>query len=171
MPLPTRLAARLLPLAAAILPLLAAAAESGRGREPRRAARAVVETVNAVVASDINIAAAAAATCRLERLPGSVRELLPHLPQPHRLIIEECAGDRMRTRRGLENFGLDRLLDEGTVDSAGRDAIADAFAGRVVDVAVGTGLSAGPYPLSFDWAVVLDPDSDTLFSFVLNCRD
>jgi hypothetical protein len=38
-------------------------------------------------------------------------------------------------------------------------------------VATGAGLTEEPYPLGFDWAVVLDPGSHTLFSFVLNCRD
>lgn len=167
---PPRMAASLLAFVAGIPPLVSAAA-SPRGSAAAWTARAVVETVNAVVESDITIPAADSVACRLERLPARLPDLLPHLPEQHRLLIEECTMGRIRTRRGLKRFGLDDLIEEGTIDSAGRAAIAGVFAERTVDVAIGMGLSDGPYPLSFDWAVVLDPESHTLFSFVLNCRD
>lgn len=167
---PSRMAAILLVLMAGI-PSLVSLAASPRGGTAAWTARAVVETVNTVVESDITIPAAASVACRLERLPTGLPDLLPHLPEQHRLLIEECTVGRMRTRRGLTRFGLDDLVEEATVDSAGRDSIAGLFVKRPVDVATGMGLSDGPYPLSFDWAVVLDPESHTLFSFVLNCRD
>jgi hypothetical protein len=168
---PIRVAAILPAVVAGILTVVTVAAESPSRGGSAWTARAVVETVNAVVESDITIPAADSVACRLERLPARLPDLLPHLPEQHRLLIEECTLGRIRTRRGLERFGLDDLVEEGTVDSAGRAAIAGAFADRSVDVTTGMGLSEGPYPLSFDWAVVLDRESHTLFSFVLNCRD
>ena len=143
-------------------------------------ARAVVEAMNALVPSDIGIMPAAAVPCDVERLPGTFAQLVTLVPPEHRQLLEECAGGRMRVRRRLATFEPLALLDEppGEPLPDGANAAGDRvatirafFSGRPVDVARGSGLSDGPYEVSFDWAVVLDPRSQTLFSFVVNCRD
>jgi hypothetical protein len=159
-----------------------AANDGGRVRRPPAAARAavkVVEIVNALVPSDVGIDVAASVPTAVERLPASLSDLLPLLPPEHRQLIEECARGRLRVKRGVMAFDPLELLDELADAEAdgGRDTARDAapirefFSHRPVDVATGTGLSDGPYPITFDWAVALDPRTHTLFSFVLNCRD
>ena len=142
-----------------------------RGRGPRVTVRAVVDAVNAVVESDISIDAAESTDCSLERLPGSRADLLPLVPGRHRALIEECARGRTRVRRQVDDFDLIAMIGEATERREDVATIRAFFAGRDVDVATGTGFSDGPYPIDFDWAIVLDPQSGTLFSFVLNCRD
>lgn len=150
-----------------------AAWEASRGRAPRAAARAVVDAVNAIVQADIPVDAAESTTCTLDRLPAALAELQPLVPGRHRRLIEECVHGRIHVRRRLEAFELLAMIDGPEGIATGPDAatVREFFAGRTVDVAIGRGESDGPYPLSFDWAVVLDQRSRTLFSFVLNCRD
>lgn len=165
-------------VAVAASPTRAAKAGSRARRSPA-AARAVVEGVNALVPSDVGINAAASVPTTLERMPASRADLLPLLPQEHRQLIEECVRGRLRMKRGVMAFDPLELLDEPADETAdgGRDTAGEAtlirefFSNRRVDVATGTGLSEGPYPISFDWAVALDPHTHTIFSFVLNCRD
>jgi hypothetical protein len=150
-----------------------------RVRRPPAAARAVVEAVNSLGVSDVGIDMAACTSCPVERLPGALADLLPLLPREHRQLIEEGVRGRLRVKRGVAAFDPLELLDE-TADTEvgeGSDTAGDAaairgfFSNRPVDVATGTALTDGPYPISFDWAVALDPRTHTLFSFVLNCRD
>ena len=146
-------------------------AEAGSRRRAPTTARAVVRAMNKLVPSDIGISPAVSSACDADRLPAKFADLLPLVPQEHRRLLEECAGGRMRVQRGLATFEPLALLDEA-IDAGDRAApIRAFFSGRPVDVASGTGLSEGPYPISFDWAVVLDRRSQTLFSFVFNCRD
>jgi hypothetical protein len=77
----------------------------------------------------------------------------------------------MRIARRARDFDLLGLIDDPADRPAAAAAVRAYFSQRAVDVAEGTGLSDGPYPISFDWVVVLDPQSRTLVSFVLNCRD
>lgn len=142
-----------------------------RGPDPSSADRAIVDAVNAAVWVDVPIAAAASGRCPLERLPAALGALLPHVPAEHRAIVGECVRERLRVRRGLGGFDLGDVIDEESVEPDGRATLTGLFVDRTVDVAIGTALSDEPYPISFDWAVVLDPESHTLFSFVLNCRD
>lgn len=142
-----------------------------RPTQPSAAALAMVEAMNAIVPSDIQIVVAASSPCELEKLPMSIADLLPLLPPEHRPLIEECARGGMHVQRRLVAFDPLDLLDEPSGGDERSATIRDFFSGRPVDVATGTGSSEGPYPISFDWAVVLDPRSQTLFSFVLNCRD
>lgn len=139
--------------------------------DPGAWARGVVDAVNAVVQSDIPIPAAAWASCSLPRLPTKLADILPSVPAEHRALIQESARGRLRMRRNLETFAVSGLIDEESLDGSDSASLAGLFLGRRVDVATGAGLSDGPYPLGFDWAVVLAPESQTLFSFVLNCRD
>lgn len=74
-------------------------------------------------------------------------------------------------QRQVNDFDLVGMIDGSTVHREDVATIRKFFTGRAVDVATGVGLSDGPYPIDFDWAVVLDTRSGTLFSFVLNCRD
>lgn len=148
-----------------------AAAGGLRGREPRATVRAVVDAMNALVESDIPIAAAESTACSLDRLPGSRADLLPLVPGRHRELIADCARGRMRVKRRVEDFDLVGMIEGSTERRVDDATIRQFFAGRAVDVATGTGFSDGPYPIDFDWAIVLDPRSGTLFSFVLNCRD
>lgn len=161
---------------------LAASPMQDANADPRRhrpppAARAVVEAVNALVPSDIGLDAAAITTCGLDRLPGSLAEILPLLPRAHRSLIEDCAHGRLRVKHREEAFSPLDLLDEpAEIDSeavqrSAAEPVRDFFAGRPVDVATGAGLSEGAYPIAFDWVVALDPRTHTIFSFVLNCRD
>ncbi len=138
---------------------------------PVPATRAVVEAVNVLVPSDVAIPAAASAACALERLPGSIDTLLPLVPAEHRALVEECVHGRLRFERQRVAFDPLEMLDDPVVAEVSVAAVRHFFSGRPVDVACGAGLSEGPYPISFDWALVLDPRSRTVFSFVLNCRD
>lgn len=131
----------------------------------------VVDAVNALAQADIGIAAAARTGCGLDRLPGSRAALLPLVPGDHRRLIEECARGRTRISRATRDFDLLGLIDDPAERPAAAAAVRAFFSQRAVDVATGTGCSDGPYPISFDWVVVLDPHSRTLVSFVLNCRD
>lgn len=155
--------------------LLVAAVQPSRaatGRRPSPGADLdVVAAVNALVQADIGIAAAVRTNCALDRLPGSRAALLPLVPSDHRRLIEECARGRTRIRRAARDFDLLGLIDDPAARPAATAAVRAFFSTRVVDVATGTGLSAGPYPIRFDWVVVLDPRSRTLVSFVINCRD
>lgn len=138
---------------------------------PALAARAVVEAVNALVPSDIAIPAAASAACALERLPASREGLLPLVPAEHRALVEECVRGRLRFERRIVAFDPLEMLEEPADAEGPMATVREFFSGRPVDVACGAGMSEGPYPVSFDWALVLDPRSRTVFSFVLNCRD
>lgn len=140
-------------------------------RPPSVAEIDVVDAVNALVQADICIAAAARTGCALDRLPTSRAALLRLVPGDHRQLFEECVRGRMRITRQARDFDLLGLIDDPTERPAAAAAVRAFFAQRAVDVAMGTGLSDGPYPISFDWVVVLDPHSRTLVSFVLNCRD
>lgn len=160
-------------LACAVLALAPARAERVvAGRSPAPVAEAdLVAAVNALVQADIGIAAAAHTVCALDRLPASRAALLPLVPGDHRQLITESARGRMRIRRCARDFDLIGLIDDPAERRGSAAAVREFFAQRVVDVATGTGLTDGPYPISFDWVVVLDPRSGTLLSFVLNCRD
>ena len=134
-------------------------------------ARDVVEAMAALAACDAAIDVAGSTACGLERLPATRAEILPLLPGEHRRLLEECARGRLRLKRRQVDFDLIRLIDEAADRPECVATVRAFFAARPVDVAIGVGLSDGPYPIAFDWAVVLDPRSGTLFSFVLNCRD
>lgn len=145
--------------------------DASQSGDPGVWARGVVAAVNAVVQSDIPIPAAAWASCSLSRLPTTLAEILPYVPAEHRALIQESARGRLRMRRNLESFVVGGLIHEESLDDSDPATLDGLFLGRRVDVATGAGLSDGPYPLRFDWAVVLAPESQVLFSFVLNCRD
>lgn len=168
-----RSVARLGMLACCAIPFVTAGdgRAGDRGRGQPISAGDVVAAMNALAPSDIAIATAASTACAIDRLPGSRDAILPLVPVAHRQLIDECVRGRLRLKRRQADLDLASLIDE----AADRpDCVAEIrafFAGRPVDVAVGAGLSDGPYPIAFDWAVVLDPRSGTLFSFVLNCRD
>lgn len=145
-------------------------AVAGERGEPVTPA-ALTKAVNQLVPSDIPIAAAASMPCGLEQLPRSLAKLLPLLPSVHRDLIGECAQGRIRIDRAVSTFDLLAAIEDPANRPAAVARVRSFFDGRPVDVAAGAGLSDEPYPISFDWAVVLDPQSKTLFSFVLNCRD
>ena len=168
-----RCGCRPLSVASAILvALIGGVAGAGpRGPNAHSAAQSIVDAVNAVVWTDVPIAAAASVRCPLERLPAALGDLLPHVPVEHRALVGECVRGRLRVRRGLRGFDLGDVIDAGSVEPAESSTLADLFTDRLVDVAIGTALSDEPYPISFDWAVVLDTDSHMLFSFVLNSSD
>jgi len=152
----------------------AARAERGVAGSPAAAAVAesdLVDAVNALAQADIGIAAAAHTACVLDRLPATRAALLPQLPADHRRLIGECARGRMRISRRMRDFDLLGLIDDPAEHPAAAAAVRAFFATRTVDVIRGSGLSDGPYPIRFDWVLVLDPGSRTLMSFVLNCRD
>lgn len=134
-------------------------------------AKALVAAVNAVVPSDIGIPPADFAPCPLEALPSSRAKILPLLPADHRRLIADAARGRTQIRRAVRGFDLLALLDDPVEATADAAAIRAFFDERTVDVALGSAVSDEPYPISFDWAVVLDTESDTLFCFILNCRD
>ena len=167
-----------LPLAAWLggIVVFSAAVVVAEGRDvespkPSGAAQALVDAVNEIVDADIAIDAAQTLDCPLDRLPGSRAALLPLLPGEHRRLIHECARGRTRVLRNLAGFDLVALIEDPADRPSAATTIRAFFDERAVDVAVGRAHSDGPYPISFDWAVVLDPHSQTLFSFVLNCRD
>lgn len=140
--------------------------------EHRHAAvQELVRTVNTVITTDVGLPPADFTSCPLERLPASRANLLPLLPPAHRRLIAECARGRTRVRRAVPGFDLMALLDEPVEATAEVTAIHRFFDERTVDVALGSAVSDGPYPISFDWAVVLDREARTLFSFIVNCRD
>lgn len=155
--------------------IVVAAAAVGRAADRSRKQpvepRHVVEAVNALAGADIAIVAAGNTSCGLAGLPGSRAEILPLIPVEHRRLIEECARGRLRLRRRQADFDLPGMIDAAADLPECVATLRAFFAGRAVDVATGIGLSDGPYPIRFDWAVVLDQRSGTLFSFVLNCRD
>jgi len=131
----------------------------------------LVAAVNAVVEPDIPIAAAMSAGCAEPRLPAGRASLLTLVPGEHARLIADCARGRTVVKRNVKGFDLLGLLDEDPEPSAEASAVRTFFHDRSVDVAFGKALSAGPYPISFDWAVVLDASAGTLYSFVLNCGD
>jgi hypothetical protein len=135
------------------------------------APRAVTKAVNALAPTDIAIAAATSTPCTLAKLPGSMSKLLPLLPSDHRPLFEECARGRMKIKRTVSAFDLVTAIDDPADRPAAVATLRAFFDGRAVDAAMGVGLSGDPYPISFDWVVILDPQSQTLFSFVLNCHD
>lgn len=141
--------------------------------QPRlsRAARALIAAVNAVVATDVGISPADSTACPLASLPGSRAKLLPLLPPDHRELIAECARGRMRLRHAVNGLDLLALIEDADAESSEAATIKAFFDERTVDVAMGSAVSDGPYPIAFDWAVVLDAESHTLFSFIVNCRD
>ena len=127
--------------------------------------------VNSVVTADIPVPTAARIDCGAGRLPGSRGDLVALLPDPHRRLIGECARGRIALKRGLTGFDLLSLVEEAPDPTADTATIREFFDTRAVDVAVGRARSEGPYPIAFDWAAVLDRDSHTLYSFILNCSD
>ena len=131
----------------------------------------LVAAVNAVVEPDIPIAAAMSVGCTEPKLPAGRGALLALVPDEHARLIAECARGRAVVKRGVKGFDLLDLLDEDPEPTAEASTVRTFFRDRSVDVAVGRASSAGPYPISFDWAVVLDATSGTLYSFVLNCGD
>lgn len=133
--------------------------------------RALTKAVNQIASTDIPLAAAESTPCTLEKLPGSLAKILPLLPHDHRALIHECAHGRLRLQRSVSTFDLVAAIEAPADKPAAVAAIRGFFDERAVDVVMGEGLSDEPYPISFDWAVVLDPSSGTLFSFVLNCHD
>ena len=133
--------------------------------------RGLTKAVNQIASADIPLAAAQSMPCTLEKLPGSLAKILPLLPPDHRALIHECAHGRLRLKRAVSTFDLVAAIEDPADKPAAVAAIRSFFDERAVDVVMGEGLSDEPYPISFDWAVVLDPSSGTLFSFVLNCHD
>lgn len=131
----------------------------------------LVAAVNAAIPADIPVPTAAGIDCGASRLPGSRNELIGMLPEPHRRLIDECARGRAAVKRRIEGFDLLSLIEESPDETSNTTTIREFFDARAVDVAVGRALSDGPYPITFDWAVVLDRDSHTLYSFILNCSD
>lgn len=139
--------------------------------DARRETRDLVKAVNALAPADIPLEAAQATTCAIERLPGSLAALLPLVPHEHRQVIQECARGRVRLKRGLMGFDLVGAIEDPANSPQAIARIRAFFDDRAVDVACGSACSDEPYPISFDWIVVLDSRSGTLYSFVLNCRD
>ncbi len=172
-------AASALPLIVFVLPPLVAAGAPTRvtgahdvGDAPdAAAAQALVAAVSSVVASDIGIPSADVAICSLESLPSSRAKILPLLPPEHRRLIAECARGRTRMRRDVRGFDLLSLLENPVEATAEAAAIQAFFDERTVDVAEGSGVSGDPYPITFDWVVVLDAEAHTVFSFIFNCQD
>lgn len=143
----------------------------GDHHAPPGATRAFMAAVNALVATDVGIPPADTAPCPLDTLPASRAKLLPLLPRDHRELIAECARGRTRIRHAVHGLDLLSLIEDADVESGDAATIRAFFDERTVDVAVGSAVSAGPYPIAFDWAIVLDTQSHTLFSFIINCRD
>lgn len=131
----------------------------------------LVAAVNAVVPADIPVPTAARIDCAVDRLPGSRGDLVALLPESHRRLIGECTRGRIALKRRLTGFDLLSLVEEAPDQTADTTTIREFFDARAVDVAVGRACSEGPYPIAFDWAVILDRDSHTLYSFILNCSD
>ncbi len=178
-PVHTAIFLNLLPallIAAHVLPLPAfAAVPEPPGGDPHHlrnaAAQALAVAVNSVVSADIGIPPADFTSCQIDALPGSRAKLLPLLPREHRDLITDCARGRTRVQRNVRGFDLLAMLED-SVDTADEAATIRAFFDeRTVDVAVGSAVSDGPYPIAFDWAVVLDSRANTVFSFIVNCRD
>jgi|688.fasta_scaffold134503_4 hypothetical protein len=159
------------------LSILAAGAptQGAGGRDvddaPDSASRAIVAAVNSVVATDIGIPSADVAPCSLDALPSSRAKILPLLPPEHRRLIAECARGRTRLRKDVRGFNLLALLEDPVEATAEAAAIQAFFDERTVDVAIGSGVSGEPYPITFDWVVVLDAEARAVFSFIVNCQD
>ena len=163
-------------IAAQVFPLEAFAAvpESSAGdhRAPRNAAaEAIATAVNTVITADIGIPPADFASCPLDALPAARAKLLPLLPPRHRELIADCARGRTRVQRNVRGFNLLALLEDPVDDADETAKIRAFFDERTVDVAMGSAVSDEPYPLAFDWAVVLDTQAGTIYSFIVNCRD
>ena len=109
--------------------------------------------------------------CTEPRLPAARAALLALVPDEHAEMIAVCAKGRTVIKRNVRGFDLLGLLDDEPEPSAEASKVREFFDGRSVDIAYGRALSSGPYPISFDWAIVLDAGSDTLYSFILNCSD
>ena len=181
LPVPLRcplVAARALPLIAFVLPPFVAAGAPTRetgardvGDAPAAAAQALVAAVSSVVASDIGIPSAEIAPCSLDALPSSRAKILPLLPPEHRRLIAECARGRTRLRRDVRGFDLLALVKDPVEATTEAEAIQAFFDERTVDVAEGSGVSGDPYPITFDWVVVLDAEAHTVSSFIVNCQD
>ena len=140
-------------------------------RRARAEAEQLVESVNALVPTDIPLIAAVSTPCTAGRLPTSRSALLPLLPGEHRELIEECARGRIRVRRAVTGFDLVGMIESALDEPAAEATVRHYLGGRAVDVATGRGWSDDPYPIGFDWVVVLETRSRTLFSFVVNCTD
>ena len=97
--------------------------------------------------------------------------MLSLVPGEHQRLLADCARGRIRIVRGVENFDLVGMIDDPAERPAAVAAVRSFFAERPVDVATGVGVSDGPYPIRFDWVVVLDARSRTMVSVVINCRD
>ena len=167
-----------LPLIVFVLPSVLAAGAPTRetggrdvGDAPDAAAQALVAAVNSVVAIDIGIPSADVAPCSLDAIPSSRAKILPLLPPEHRRLIAECARGRTRLRRDVRGFDLLALVEDPAKDTVDAAAIQACFDERTVDVAEGSGVSGEPYPITFDWVVVLDAEAHTVFSFIVNCQD
>jgi len=141
------------------------------GGVPDSASLALVAAVNSVVATDIGIPSAHVAPCPLDALPSSRAKILPLLPPEHRMLIAECARGRTKLRKTVRGFDLLALLDDPREATAEAAEIQTFFDERTIDVAMGSGASGEPYPITFDWVVVLDAEADTVFSFIMNCQD
>lgn len=131
----------------------------------------LVAAVNAVVESDIPIAAAMSVGCCEPKLPAARAALLALVPDEHAEMIAVCARGKTVIRRNVKGFDLLGLLDEAPEPTAAASTVRHYFEDRSVDIAYGRAMSSGPYPISFDWAIVLDSRTNTLFSFILNCGD
>jgi hypothetical protein len=163
-----RLVACCIVIGAVGLPLSpTAAGDPGASITPR----SLTFAVNQVAAIDIPLTAAESVPCTLERLPGSRAKLLPLLPPDHRELIAECARGRTRVRHAVHGLDLLALIEDADAESSAAATIRAFLDERTVDVAMGSAVSAGPYPIAFDWAIVLDAQSHTVFSFIINCRD
>lgn len=139
--------------------------------DPGSESRALVKAVEAVTSCDIPIATARSASCTADRLPGSLATLLPLVPAEHRQLIGECARGRVRIRRRLSGFDLVGLIEDPADRPTASDRIQAFFDSRAVDVAGGFACSDEPYPISFDWVIVLDQQARTIYSFIINCHD
>lgn len=135
------------------------------------AADSLVAAVNAVVPTDIQIPTAARVACAERRLPGSRDALVSLLAEQHGQLIAECGRGRAVVTRGVHGFDLLTLLEEPPDETDDSATIRGCFDAGAVDIAVGKGLSDGPYPIGFDWVLVLDHESHVLYSFILNCSD
>lgn len=164
----SRLLAPCIAIAAAGLPSSpAVAGDPGAAVGSRR----LTNAVNRVASTDIPLTAAESRPCKLGKLPGSRAKLLPLLPPEHRGLIAECARGRTRVRHAVHSLDLLALIEDADAEAGDAATIQAFFDERVVDVATGSAVSDGPYPIAFDWAVVLDAQAHTLFSFIINCRD
>jgi len=166
------------PAAPALLLVVAVLANAAAAAEPEccpyvsaTTARTVVDAVNALAATDIPIPVADTAACELRTLPRTLAELIAVLPPEYRQLVGECARGRTRTMRDVTGFDLLGIIEQPADRPADASTIRAFFDERTVDVATGRGASDGPYPIAFDWVVVLDHRGHRIFSFVPNCAD